>query len=303
MTRLRTPLFVFLGGFLLFATAHVATGFLLPDGARFAALQNASFGGGWEFASNIKNYASFKRKGLVGTFSTSDGSGSAPAGDQKYEKVANIGLRTRTFADDEARIRDLIGAADALVQFEQRQGLEGRRALRLAIGVDPAGFDEFVDKVQAIAELTHLSIDKSDKTNEYRDLQAKRRALEKAREALAGLKSREGEIRAFVELESQILNLEQQIQALGVNLGEFDAENEFVTVKVVLAETSLLRATAKGMLERIADALVWTLFYYPLFWLGIAMCVFALFVGAHVLRMLLGLARAAEDQLSKRKGE
>ncbi|MFA9473909.1 MAG: DUF4349 domain-containing protein [Filomicrobium sp.] len=98
-------------------------------------------------------------------------------------------------------MRRLIGENDALTQHEQRQGLNGYRTLQLAIGVATNLFDAFVEKVQAFGELTRLTINKSEKTNECRDLQAKRRALEKTRTALIDLKQRDGEIRAMIGLE------------------------------------------------------------------------------------------------------
>lgn len=294
LSRLRLPLFVFALGFLILFLLRLGYGYLQADGKSLVLNNQLHLGSVWEFASEVKNYASFKRKGFVAA-----GGAPAASGDQKYEKVANVGLNSAKFEDDEGAIRDLIAANDALIQFEQRKGLEGRRTLRLAVGVDPAAFDAFVEKVQAFGRLTHLSIDKSDKTNEYRDLQAKRRALEKTREALAALKSRDGEIRALVELEQQILSLEQQIQGLGVSLGDFDTENEFVTVKLFLAEAKAAPSPLASTLILAFDAFAWTLFYYPLIWIGVAACFVSALIGAHLVRLAASTFAAADAQIGK----
>lgn len=298
MSSLRKSLLIFAVGFLIFFSVRLGYGYWQTTGDTSVIRQIGMVSGGWDFGNNIKNYASYKRKGIGGVFQM-NGSPAPTDGGQKYEKVANIGLRSEEFETEEQRIRRLIGEKDALIQFEQRQGLKGSRTLRLAVGVDPKDFDVFVDTVQTFGELTRLTIDKSDKTNEYRDLQAKRRALEKTREALTALKSRDGEMRALIELEQKILSLEQQIQALGVNLGDFDAENEFVTVKLLLAEAKSIVLKGKGFVFRAIDALVWTLFYYPIFWVGVAGCMVSAFVGVHLVRLFIGLLRTMDQKLSK----
>ncbi|MCH9807608.1 MAG: DUF4349 domain-containing protein [Alphaproteobacteria bacterium] len=296
MSSLRLPLIVFAIGFLvLFALRLGYSYWQSPDSAGVIR-QIGRVAGSWDFGKNIKNYASFKRKS---TISGTQAAGGGQGGGQKYEKVANIGLRSEEFEKEEQRIRRLIGEKDALIQFEQRQGLKGTRTLRLAVGVDPKDFDTFVEKVQTFGELTRLTINKSDKTNEYRDLQAKRRALEKTREALTALKTRDGEMRALIELEQQILSLEQQIQALGVNLGDFDAENEFVTVKLLLSEARRVLLKGKSFFFHAFEALTWTLFYYPLLWIGIAACLVSAFVGVHLLRLFIGLVRSLDAKLAK----
>ena len=295
---LRIALTIFAAGFVALFFIRFGFGYLAGDTSPPFILNNqVGFSGGWEFASDIKNYASFKRKGSI----TAVAGGAAPpsGGDQKYEKVANIGLKSAEFEKEEERIRTLIGEKDALIQFEQRQGLLGSRSLRLAVGVDPSFFDAFVKKVQTFGELTHLTTDKSDKTNEYRDLQAKRRALEKTREALSALKNRDGEMRALIELEQQLLSLEQQIQGLGVSLGDFDAENEFVTVKLVLAEARIVKATVHPLIVLTFESITWVLFYYPMLWLGIAACAVSVFIGAHLLRLTARLFAAADARVAK----
>lgn len=225
--------------------------------------------GGWTFAKGLRNYASTKVK-----FQPAQVGAAFRSVDQKYEKVANVGLRTLEFEDDEKKLRSLIKDNSALIQFEQRQGLKRSRSLRLAIGVNPQKFDPFVAEVQTIGKLYELTINKSDKTNEYRDLQAKRKSLETSRKALMDLKRREGDIGAMVELEKQILNLEQSIQALGVSLGDFDVENEFVTVKVLLAETRRQIVRNISMWKRLLTTFAWTAQAYALLWLVLAAAAF-----------------------------
>ncbi len=247
--------------------------------------------GGLQFAKDLRNYASTKVK-----FQPAQVGGAFRSIDQKYEKIANVGLRTLEFEKDETKLRTLIKENSALIQFEQRQGLKRSRSLRLAIGVNPEKFDPFVAEVRTIGKVYKLTIDKSDKTNEYRDLQAKRASLETSRKALTDLKQREGDIAAMVELEKQILKLEQAIQALGVSLGDFDVENEFVTVKVLLAETRRKIVRNISIWKRLLDTLFWTLPAYAVIWLVLAAAAFTGLVATFLMGKVARMVKDADGE-------
>ena len=250
----------------------------------------SSFGGG------IKNYATLPRKINA---SVADGRPVTGVG-QKYEKIANVGLKSKEFENNEARVRALVESDDALIQFEQRTGLKGDRRLQLAIGVVPSRFDTFVEAVRTYGELTSLKINKTDKTNEFRELNAKRVSLEKTRAALSELKSREGKIGDLVALENQILALEERIQTLGVSLGDFDTENEFVTVKVLLLEVGNSVAKAWQFPHHAFRALKWSVEVYAYSWFALVCALVAAFIGVHLLR--LGVRLVAHDTASRERG-
>ena len=292
-TTLRNVAFVFIAGFFLLFLLRLGYGYWkYPDGEQLTpqAVRQA-VNANWGFAAGVRNYASKKFKKSIAA------ERSVPAlgrGDQKYEKVANIGLSSKKFEEDEKRVRSLIEEKKGLIQYEERTGLKGHRLLRLAIGVEPASFDGFVEDVQKLGKLTELTINKSDKTNEYRELNAKRVSLEKARTALTELKQREGKIPDLVALEKQILDLEQQIQALGVNLGDFDTENEFVTVKLLLAEFGKAAVRSISLITRVFKAFVWTVQYYALLWIGLAAAAIFALIGVHLLRLVGRFMKDAE---------
>ncbi|MEO0833194.1 MAG: DUF4349 domain-containing protein [Pseudomonadota bacterium] len=239
-----------------------------------------------DFSSGKRNIISGKKgSGALGN--------GAVTVDQKFEQVANLAAASRTFEDDELRVRGAVTTYEGLIQFEQRAGLRGRRTLQLAIGIAPARFDTLVDDLKAIAILTRFQIDKTDKTNEYRDLQAKKVSLEKSRDSLLALKARDGRIDEMINLENQILNLERQIQDLGVSLGDFDTENEFSTVKISLVEAPKASA-AKSLSTKIFDAALWTLKWYTVLWIGLAAAMLSIFVALRLLAFVVGAARQLE---------
>ena len=169
--------------------------------------------------------------------------------------------KTNAFEEDEKAVRELTNQYSALIQFEQSSGLPGSRHVELAIGVPPNRFDPMVGDLRKIGELSSIRIDKTDKTNEFKELKAKRASLEKARDALVNLKGKPGRIEEFTSLENRILEIEDQIQSTGVSLGDYDQENEFCTVKLSLAEKG---AAVPGISfrHRAVVALAWTIKYY-----------------------------------------
>ncbi len=114
--------------------------------------------------------------------------------------------------------------------------LKVSRSLQLGIGVPPDRFDVFVEAARLVGKNTSIEVVKNDKTNEYLQLKAKRQTLEKARAALEELRTGGGSTEERVVVQNRLTEIEQQIQDLGVSLGEFDSQNELCTVKVALRE-------------------------------------------------------------------
>ena len=98
---------------------------------------------------------------------------------------------------------------------------------------------------------------------------------------------------------SSRFSLEQQIQGLGVSLGDFDAENEFVTVKLLLAESRLIKRAIKSFISHAFDGLAWTLLYYTMLWIGFAAFVLVAFLGLYLLREAARLYKAADTKFAK----
>jgi len=214
--------------------------------------------------SNVNAYPEsfeFSKKNYASAKADNDGQPQTSSVDQKYEKIASVSSQSNSFDEDEKKLRELTVSHNALIQYEQNAGLPRNRKLNLAIGVPPRNFDSMVAKVKEIGKVVSLRVDKTDKTNEYKDLNAKKVSLEKTREGLIALKSKGGSIDESINLENRILEIESELQALGVSLGEFDKENEFCTVKVTLAEDATVK-TGISFAQRVKVAFEWTVKFY-----------------------------------------
>lgn len=184
------------------------------------------------------------------------------AASQKYEKTASVRIQSHEFDEEEKRMKAAAQSFRAVIQYEQKLGNKGNRQLHLIMGISPALFDSFYVAINKLGQVKATEIIKVDKTNEYQQLNAKKLSLEKNLQSLNELKSRQGAIGDYVELHDKILDIETRLQELGVELGNFDAENEFCTVKVSLFEG----ASGKGIsfIQRFKVALEWTIRFYAI---------------------------------------
>jgi hypothetical protein len=258
--RIKKGLFCLVAGFVALFAARLAYGYLAPS-STLPTVASATFSDSIMTAVGGRdakeNYASEKLKVQRG-----EGVESYSI-DQKFEKIASVASKTGAFEEDEKKVRVLTAKYNALIQFEQSSGLPGSRRVNVAIGVPPDRFDPMVSELKTVGELSSIRIDKTDKTNEYKELKAKRASLEKTRDALIALKSKGGNIGEFTNLENRILEIEQEIQSGGVKLGDYDEENEFCTVKLSLEERGAAK-TGISFRHRVTVALAWTIRYYAL---------------------------------------
>ena len=182
------------------------------------------------------------------------------ASNQKYEKTASIKNKTSEFEKDEKLVKEKSKSFDAVIQYEQNLGQKGSRQIHLLIGVNPVYFDSLYTELKKIGKLKATEITKVDKTNEYRQLNAKKASIEKTLQSLNELKTKGGEIADFVALNDKILEIEEKAQELGVELGNFDSENEFCTIKLSMYEGET--EVKVSILHRIKVALEWSIEFF-----------------------------------------
>jgi hypothetical protein len=242
-----------LRGFILMWAFRLFYGYVAPN-VRHRMVETYDFFGS---VDNLrKNYASDK--------SSKQESNQTPgfASSQKYEKTATVKSQTSKFENDALEIKASTSSYKGVIQYEQNTGNKGDRELHLMIGINPEKFDAFYQKIQGIGTVRSTEITKIDKTNEYRQLNAKKASLEKTLNSLNELKSRGGAIADYISLHDKILEIETIMQELGVELGNFDTENEFCTIKFSLFEGAAKKKIT--FVERLMEALEWTVYHYAI---------------------------------------
>ncbi len=237
------------------------------------------------FEGSRKNYASAKK------MEAPSPGGEAIGNSQKYEKIGSLTQLSHDYEADRKKTDDLIAANKGIVQLERATGLKGHRLLHLGIGVPPERFDAFIEAVRGVGKAVAIEIVKNDKTNEYLQLRAKRATLEKARTALEDLKAGGGSIDERVNVQTKLTDIEQQIQELGVSLGDFDSQNELCTVKLTLREAT--KVAGLSMTRRAFRALELALFDYAMLGFGLFGLMAAAWIGVQALAQIRKLVANA----------
>jgi len=254
----------FLIGFVVLYLFRLTYGYTDPNMKGFEENEYIS-----DYLSSVeskKNYASSSWK-RTKSFEKVQGepqvaSETPKTGEQKFEKIASLKAKSDRYEQDDKIIREKVKKYNALIQYEHNQGNPGDRELHLSIGVPPENFDTFLEEMKKIGKLKSMQVTKTDKTNEYRSLNAQKASLEKIRNSLIDLKNKDGKIDEFIALSNRILEIEEQLQTLGVSLGDFDSENEFCTVQFTLAEGRFIPIS---FMHRLKVAMEWTINYYFIF--------------------------------------
>ena len=211
---------------------------------------------------------------------------SIPIINQVYEKIGTVATKTADFTNDEKKTRDKVHSFNAIIQYERALGNSGNRQLHLVIGVNPDKFDAFYNELHHIGAILSTEVVKTDKTNEYHKLNAERVSVEKKLQSLYELKAHGGTIDEFVSLNEKIFEVEEKLQSLGVELGNFDSENEFCTVKISLYEGDSEKKIS--FFHRVKVALEWTIQYYSM----IIISIFGVSLSALILLVITDKIRA-----------
>ncbi|MGA2141386.1 MAG: DUF4349 domain-containing protein [Brevinematales bacterium] len=94
-------------------------------------------------------------------------------------------------------------ACQSIIQYENNTGLKGSRFLEISIGVPPDNFDAMLDEVRKIGNLKSIKINMTDKTSDFKDINAQRKSLEGMRDSLLALRARGGSLSDEIHLHSQ----------------------------------------------------------------------------------------------------
>ena len=268
MTKFWRIVLYLIGGFFILFSFRLFFSYRVND-----PVQNFSnFVGALSSEYVSKNYASVRTK-LQGLPAGGEGQ---MAVDQKYEKIASVSAVSNDFENDAKWVKSKIKAYSGVIQYEKNEGNKGSRRLWLTIGIQPAKFDSFYLTIQEIGKIMGKTITKTDKTNEYLNLNAQKRTKEQIKQNLEALKNRGGNIAEFIELENRLLQIEEELQSLGVQLGNFDVENEFCTVQYQLQERQSIK---QPFIQRLISVLEWTLqTYLMIVFLGVLIALFAFII-------------------------
>jgi hypothetical protein len=184
---------------------------------------------------------------------------------QVYEKTAQLVMGTEAFDEDEARLRAILGANQAVAFNERKSGIQPGRRLLLEISVAPEQFDALVAALRQIGQLQSANEQKQDRTGEFRQLHAKRQSLKLYLDSVLKLRTgKQTSLEDALRLEQKIQDIEKELQALAVQMGDFLGKESLYHVSVALTEfqpgSRLDRTYA--LPQRVAHAFAWAVAWW-----------------------------------------
>src|SRR5436190_2971526 len=208
--RIYTTILLLLSGFLVLFIFRFVYGYTTG----LSEAQEEYFSDFFSDVENLKrNYATDSYK-FEKSREAGEGGGANKTGefavDQKYEKTATIKAKSSMYDEDEKTLRTNIKSQNAIIQYEENSGRKGNRELHLLVGISPDKFDFFYTEMLQIGKTVSKEITKIDKTNEFKNLNAKKASLEITRQSLLEIKKQNGKIDEFINLQNRILQIEQE---------------------------------------------------------------------------------------------
>jgi hypothetical protein len=189
-----------------------------------------------------------------------------------FEKTAQLALGSESFDQDESAIRRALTAHHAVAFNEKRSGIEPGRRLVLEISVPTEQFESLVNELQAIGQLQSITVQKRDRTGEFRRLHAQRQSLKQYLASVLKLRGgKAGSIEDELKLEQKIQDIEKELQSLSVQMGDFLGKESLYHIAVALTEYQPGGRFDRtyAVPQRVAHAFVWALGW----WLAIVVAV------------------------------
>lgn len=154
-----------------------------------------------------------------------------------FEKRARLAARSSSFETDAAQVRAVVTEQKATVLQEKSGGIEPERHIHMEISVAPDAFDGLLARLKSIGILHSIDVQQSDRTADFRKLNAQRQSLKKYLESI--LKLRGGNnptIDDALKLEQKIKDIERDLQDVGVQLGDFLGKESYYQIDIAMRE-------------------------------------------------------------------
>ncbi|NLY50157.1 MAG: DUF4349 domain-containing protein, partial [Firmicutes bacterium] len=154
------------------------------------------------------------------------------------------------------RVEELDIAADELTRLVQEQGgfiqnshlRRGTnwRSANYTVRVPAAAFEDVLDRVQGLGELEQRNIEGQNVTEEYLDVDARRRNLERQEERLLDILERAETVDDILKVEAQLERIRGEIEVLSGRIKYLDNRVNLATLNVELEERPQPVTTVKG---------------------------------------------------------
>ena len=215
-------------------------------------------------------------------------------------RTAGLRLRVEEVAKAHAQIAGIARAAGGYVANSTLSAESGPASANIAIRVPNEGMDSAIDQIAALGTLLSKEMSAQEVTEEYTDLNSRRRNLQREELRLLDLLERAGKIRDLLEVEQEIGRVRGEIETISGRLRYLGNRVALSTIHVQLngpepkptsggpvwTARDVTRQATRSLLRtgrNLATHAIWIGVYTPI-WLPLALV--GLWVGRRAMRVL-----------------
>ena len=154
---------------------------------------------------------------------------------QVLEETATVAATSASFDKDKERFFAIVKERKGKIIHEASQGLPPNRSLNITIGVNEQLFQSALDDLTSIGKIVRTEVTRTDRTEEFRSLFAKKQSSEEHVEALSKLRQLPDRV-DVIALEEKLLGIEREIVTMGMQMGDFTPEESLSNISYSLRE-------------------------------------------------------------------
>jgi hypothetical protein len=176
----------------------------------------------------------------------------APTDQRKLVRNARVDLEVASFNNSLQQIVDLAKANGGYVATSNSQKqANGKLQGEIVVKILPDKLDAFLLSIRGLGELKNQSLGTEDVTKSYFDTEARlKNARVMEQRLLDMVKTKTGKVSDLLQVEKELARVREEIEQMQGELKYWDAQVQFATVTLVLAEKDLEQPAAFLVKER-----------------------------------------------------
>ncbi|MBR1628373.1 MAG: DUF4349 domain-containing protein, partial [Lachnospiraceae bacterium] len=205
---------------------------------------------------------------------------------EKIVYTGRISLETLDWKESKSSIKKLIEDNDGIIQSQNEyyndsdyyyDTTETVRTLQIQARIPSAKFQEVMESAEGMGHITERSMDASNVTREYYDVQARLKTKQTELERFQEILSKADKIKDILEIEDRISDVQYEIDSAKSQLENMDLDVAYSTINITLTEVRKYSKDPQEATSRLQETLIGAGHFFMSFLWGLFR--FVLYVG------------------------
>lgn len=168
--------------------------------------------------------------------------------------TANLQIESTEYEECQKNILNKVREVGGYIENSNEDNYSSRRNLDLTVRIPVDKYDEFINSISGYGNLRSKSESSNDVTSQYMDVEARLKSLQTQRDRLEELALKAEDIETLLAIESQIAEVQYQIESYTSQRNFYDNKVSFATVYVYLQEVKVVTPTQDTFWSRLQNA-------------------------------------------------